>query len=67
MSNQKSNEDTTLNDVKKSIDRLTTIELIRAGATRSQVRDVMGTINNQAFSKIHQAMKKAPSEKDGEE
>ncbi len=67
MVKQKSNAEITLEDVKKAIDRLAIIELIKAGATRTQVREVMGSINNQAFGKIHQAMKKAPAEKGDEE
>lgn len=67
MAKQKNSGEVTLDDVKKSVDRLAIIELIKAGATRSQVREVMGSINNQAFGKIHQAMKKASTEKDVEE
>jgi len=67
MAKQKNNNEVTLDDVKKSVDRLAIIELIKAGATRSQVREVMGSINNQVFGKIHQAMKKTPAEKEAEE
>lgn len=67
MVKQKSNGETTLDDVKKAVDRLAIIELIKAGATRTQVREVMGSINNQAFGKIHQAMKKASTDNGDEE
>lgn len=66
MVKQNNNGENTLDEVKKSIDRLAIIELVKAGATRSQVREVMGSLNNEAFGRIHQAMKKAPTEKDGE-
>lgn len=66
MVQRKSSGETTMDDVKKSVDRLATIELIKAGATRAQIREVMGTINNQAFGKLYQAMKKASVEKDEE-
>lgn len=66
MTSQKNNGETTLDDVKKAIDRLAIIELIRAGATRAQIRDVMGSINNQTFSKLHQAVKKSALEREGE-
>lgn len=67
MVKQKSNGETTFDDVKKAVDRLAIIELVKAGATRTQVREVMGSINNQVFSKIHQAMKKVPVDKGDEE
>lgn len=67
MAKQKNNGETALDDIKKAVDRLAIIELIKAGATRTQVREAMGSINNQAFGKIHQAMKKAPAEKGDEE
>lgn len=67
MARQKNNGETTLDDVKKAVDRLAMIELVRAGATRAQVREVMGSISNETFSKINQALKKAPLEKGSEE
>jgi hypothetical protein len=67
MAKPKNNDEITLDDLKKSIDRLAIIELVKAGATRSQVRDIMGSINNQAFGRIHHAMKKATADKEGEE
>lgn len=66
MVNQKNSNETTLDDVKKAIDRLTIIELIKAGATRTQVREVMGSINNQAFGRLHQAMKRSTLENESE-
>lgn len=66
MVKQKINNETTLEDVRKVVDRLAIIELIKAGATRSQVREAMGSISNETFSKINQALKKSTVDKEGD-
>ncbi len=48
-----------LADVKKSIDRLALIELCKSGATRAEIRDVMGGVDNNLLSKINKALKKS--------
>ncbi|HMR73197.1 MAG TPA: hypothetical protein PKD68_04290 [Candidatus Saccharibacteria bacterium] len=48
-----------LNDVKKSIDRLAIIELCKSGAARTEIRDVMGGIDNNLLSKINKALKRS--------
>jgi uncharacterized protein YerC len=58
MANHDKSSDITLEDVKKSIDRLTIIELVKSGATRDQIREVMGSINNIQLSKIKRAINK---------
>lgn len=55
MTNQTKNSEITLEDLKKSIDRLAIIELVKSGATREQIREVMGTVNNVQLSKIKKA------------
>lgn len=62
MVKQKSNNEISLEDVKKSIDRLALIELCRAGATTQQIRDVFGSIDNNLVSKIRKATKKGQGE-----
>lgn len=56
MTNQKKSNSTTLEDVKKAIDRLTIIELVKSGAKREQIREVMGSLDNNQLSKIKKAL-----------
>lgn len=56
MANQKKNSEITLEDVKKSIDRLAIIELVKSGAKREQIREVMGSLDNNQLSKIKKAV-----------
>jgi hypothetical protein len=49
-----------LTELKKSIDLLVLIELIKSGATRDQIRDVMGGIGNNTLAKVRAALKKNP-------
>lgn len=64
MVKQKNNGEVTLDDVKKSVDRLAIIELVKAGATRDQVREAMGSLSNQTFTAIKQALKKVSPERE---
>ena len=41
-----------LDALKKSVDTLILIEVAKSGATREQVRKAMGSLDNNAFSKI---------------
>lgn len=56
MAAQKKNNEISLEDVKKSIDRLAIIELVKSGAKREQIREVMGSIDNNQLSKIKKAV-----------
>lgn len=56
MASQKKNSVVTLEEVKKSIDRLTIIELVKSGAKREQIREVMGSLDNNQLSKIKKAV-----------
>ncbi|MCA9352490.1 hypothetical protein KC866_03860 [Patescibacteria group bacterium] len=40
-------------DLENKIDKLIMIELVKSGATRDQVREVLGTLNNNEFAKIN--------------
>ena len=62
MAKQKNSSEATLDDVRKSIDRLALIELCKAGATTQQIRDVFGSIDNNLVSKIRKATKKGQGE-----
>lgn len=55
-----------LADVKKSIDRLALIELCKSGATRTEIRNVMGKVDNNLLSKINKALKRS-SQQGGDE
>lgn len=54
-----------LTDVRKSIDRLALIELCKSGATRTEIRDIMGGVDNNLLSKINKALKRSPQQGDG--
>lgn len=41
-----------LNSIKKSIDFLILMEIGKSGATRDQARQLVGTLDNNLFSKI---------------
>ena len=56
MASQKKASETSLDDIKKSIDRLTIIELVKVGAKRDQIREVMGAIDNNQLSRIKKAV-----------
>ena len=56
MASQKKNSAVTLDDVKKSVDRLAIIELVKGGAKREQIRDVMGSLDNNQLTKIKKAI-----------
>jgi uncharacterized protein YerC len=56
MASQKKNSAVTLEEVKKSIDRLAIIELVKSGAKREQIREVMGSLDNDQLSKIKKAI-----------
>lgn len=58
MTKQKTSVEYILEDVKKSIDRLAIIELIKSGATRNQVREVVGQMSNETFAVINKALKR---------
>lgn len=55
-------EDNTIEGLKKSIDLLVLIELCKGGATRDQIREVMGSINNTTLAKVRAALKRNPGE-----
>jgi hypothetical protein len=52
----------TLGELKRSVDLLVLIELCKSGATRDQIREVMGSINNTNLAKVRAALKKNPGE-----
>jgi len=54
------NDNTTLAELKKSIDLLVLIELCKSRATRDQIRDVMGSINNTTLAKVRASLKNNP-------
>lgn len=56
----KTDNDNPLIELKKSIDLLVVIELCKGGATREQIREVMGGINNNQLAKVRAALKKNP-------
>ncbi len=56
------NNEVRLEDVKKAIDRLALIEFCKAGATNQQIRDVVGSVDNNLVSKIRKATKKTAGE-----
>lgn len=41
-----------LDTIKRAVDLLITIELAKAEATRKQVREVVGSLDNNTFAKI---------------
>lgn len=41
-----------LDVLKKAIDTLILLEVAKSGATREQVREVIGSLDNNAFSKV---------------
>ena len=41
-----------ISEVKKSIDLLILIELCKAGAGRDQIRAIMGSLDNNQFTKV---------------
>jgi hypothetical protein len=47
-------------ELKKSIDLLVLIELCKSGATRDQIREVMGSVNNTNLAKVRAALKNNP-------
>ena len=47
------NLETKIIALKNSVDMLILIELCRLKAKRSQVRDILGSLDNNAFSKIN--------------
>jgi len=49
------------------LDRLTIIELIKSGATRTQVRGIVGSMSNETFAVINKALKKTPIQKESDE
>lgn len=51
MNNEKN--DQLLTAIKKSIDVLVLIELCKAGVTRNQARELLGTLGNNTFSKFN--------------
>jgi hypothetical protein len=51
MNNEKDIEKV-LSSIKKTIDSLILIELCKSGATRDQVRQLLGGLDNNLFSKI---------------
>lgn len=63
----KVSSDTTLEDIKKALDRLTIIELIKSGATRTQVRGIVGSMSNETFAVINKALKKISIQKESDE
>lgn len=54
------NDDNILGELKRSVDLLVLIELCKSGATRDQIREVMGSINNTTLAKVRAALKKSP-------
>lgn len=67
MTKQKTSIESILEDVKKSIDRLAIIELIKSGATRTQVREVVGQMSNETFAAINKALKRKADNKEEDE
>lgn len=67
MVKQKSSSDTTLEGIKKALDKLTIIELIKSGATRTQVRSIVGSMSNETFAAIYKALKKTSIQKESDE
>lgn len=65
MAQNNSSNQIDLTDVKKSIDRLALIELCKGGATYTEIRDVMGKVDNNFLSKINKALKKSPQREEG--
>lgn len=53
-------DDNTLGELKRSINLLVLIELCKSGATRDQIREVMGSVNNTTLAKVRTALKKNP-------
>lgn len=53
-------DDNALSELKRSVDLLVLIELCKSGATRDQIREVMGSINNNTLAKVRAALKKNP-------
>ena len=49
--------DNLLIELKKSIDLLILIELCKGGANRNQVREIMGTADNNLVAKVRSALK----------
>jgi hypothetical protein len=41
-----------IENLKKSIDLLILIEICKAGATRNQAREIIGSLDNNIFSKV---------------
>lgn len=60
MAQNNSSAQSELAEIKKSVDRLALIELCKGGATRDEIRDVMGKVDNNLLSKINKALKKSP-------
>jgi hypothetical protein len=40
-------------NLENKIEKMIIIELVKAGASRDQVREVLGTLNNNEFAKIN--------------
>lgn len=56
MTNQTNNKNS-IDEIKKSIDRLSIIELVKSGATRDQIRDIIGPISNNYLATVRKAIK----------
>ena len=67
MVKQRVSSDAMLEDIKKALDRLAIIELIKSGATRTQVRGIVGSMSNETFAAINKALKKTSTQKESDE
>lgn len=67
MVKQRVSSDAMLEDIKKALDRLAIIELIKSGATRDQVRNIIGSMSNGTFAAINKALKKTSTQKESDE
>lgn len=53
-----SKQDPEIGDVLDAVRLLVMIELCKAGASREEVRDVLGSMDNNAFARVNQVMKR---------
>ena len=58
--------DAALEGVQKSINTLIIVELIKSGATRAEVREVLGSLNNLEYAKINKAIKNRGNVEEGD-